>query len=90
MSMKNVDIQAGRTCSLKLDPESSSAIEYGKEVSGKVVGRDVVDADKGTLDEMYPNQNKLPVIVVEDEAGLHWNVPERDVVKIVCGDEELC
>lgn len=86
----NEDIQVGRTCSLKLDPESSSAIEYGEEVFGKVLGRDVVNADRGTLDDMYQTQNRLPVIVVEDEAGLHWNVPERDVLKIVCGDEDLC
>jgi len=86
----NEDIQEGRTCALELDPESSSAIEFGKKVIGKIVGRDVVDADKGILNEMYPTQNRLPVIVVEDEAGLKWNVPERDVLKIVCGDKELC
>jgi hypothetical protein len=86
----NEDIQIGRTCTLELDPESSSAIEFGKEVSGKVIGRDVIDADKGILNEMYRTQNRLPVVVVEDEAGLKWNVPERDVLKIVCGDKDLC
>ena len=86
----NEDIQAGRTCTLELDPESSSAIEFGKEVFGKVLGRDVVSADRGALNEMYQTQNRLPVIVVEDEAGLQWNVPERDVRKIVCGDKDPC
>lgn len=88
--MANKDIQEGRTCSLKLHPESSSAISYGAEVVGTVRGRDVIDADKGTLNEMYTTQNRVPVIVVEDEAGRRWNVPERDVIKIVCGDEMDC
>lgn len=87
--MSNKDIQAGRICALKLHPESSSAISYGAEVVGTVKGRDVIDADKGTLNEMYTTQNRVPVIVVEDEAGLIWKVPERDIVKIVCGDSEM-
>lgn len=84
------DIQQGRTCRLELHPESSSAINYGNEILGKILGRDVIDASKGTLGEMYRTQNRLPVIVIEGEAGIHWRVPERDVVKIVCGDKELC
>lgn len=84
--MKREDIQVGRTCALKLHPESSSAISYGAEVVGTVRGTDVIDADRGILNEMYQTQNRVSVILVEDEAGLTWRVPERDVVKIVCGD----
>jgi hypothetical protein len=88
--MKNEDIQVGRTYTLVLDPESSAANEFGEEMLGKIIDRDVIDADKGMMNEMYQTQNKLPVIVIEDEAGIKWNIPERDVLKIVCGENELC
>ncbi len=84
------DIQQGRTCTLELDPESSAAIEFGDSVYGRIIGRDVVDASKGSMNEMYQTQNSLPVILVEGEEGMLWHVPERDVKKIVCGQEELC
>lgn len=84
------EIQEGKTCALKLDPESPSAIEFGEEVLGKVLGREQIDATGGTMDDLYPNRNRLNVILVEDEAGLTWKVPERDVNKIVCRDEDLC
>lgn len=83
-------IQKGRVCTLVLDPESSSAIEFGNQVFGKVLGEDVIDADRGALNEMYQTQNRLPVVVVEDEAGIKMNIPERDIKKIMCGEEELC
>jgi hypothetical protein len=86
----NKEIQEGRTCTLYLNSESSSAIEFGDHMFGKVIGKDVVDASRGTLNEMYQTQNRVPVIIIEDEAGLLWKVPERDVDRIVCGEEQLC
>lgn len=84
------EIQEGRTCTLELDPDSAAAIEYGDHLFGKVVGRDVIDSSQGTLDDMYQTQNELPVVVVEGPEGFHWRVPERDITKIVCTDDELC
>lgn len=84
------DIQQGRTCKLELDPGSASALNYGKEMEGKVLGRDRIDASTGSLNEMYPTQKPLTVIVIEGEAGIKWRIPERDIIKIVCGEEALC
>jgi len=41
-------------------------------------------AQEETINELYPNTNQLQVIVVEDENGIEWKVPEMDVDMIVC------
>lgn len=82
-------IQVGRKCSVKIRPESGAAIQYGEEVYGTIKGKDEIDIkDEGTLDTLYFDKfNKMSVIVVEDECGIDWRVPEMDVEKIVCETE---
>lgn len=78
-------IQVGRKCKVQVHPESGSAIEFGNEVVGVVKGRDQIAVEPdSTLKDMYPDNSRLNVILVEDECGANIHVPERDVIKIVC------
>lgn len=79
------DIQAGRRCTLKIHPDSPASYEFGEAVEGCIKGREMVTvAQEETLNELYRNAIQLPVIVVEDENGIEWKVPEVDVDMIVC------
>lgn len=83
----NKDIQAGRNCTVKIRPESPAAIEFGEEITGCIKGRDVIGniASNGSMNTLYEgNVNHLNVIVVEDNNGIDWKIPEADVEKIVC------
>lgn len=80
----------GKTRVLKIDQESPSAITYGNEVIGKVIGNAELEVNsEETLRELYPNLNRINVIVIEDEAGIHWKIPERDITEILEA-EDLC
>ncbi|MFN6943779.1 MAG: hypothetical protein ACK4ND_02455 [Cytophagaceae bacterium] len=71
-------------CKVRIMAESPSASEFGREMSGRVLGREQIEPKEGYLKDLYPNEKRLTVILVEDSNGGKYHIPEKDIERIVC------